>query len=158
MFRIVAPLAVAALVVGCAARPYVKPPSAEDPANPHSPESPMTSLAPPPAFEPPPTSASDTGSNPPSHDQGMPGMDMKGMPGMSHGQTPPTTQSGQAAPDMARMHHQSHPASTTQPAATQALYTCTMHPRVVSDHPGNCPICGMKLVKKTAQSREEMNK
>lgn len=27
-------------------------------------------------------------------------------------------------------------------------YVCPMHPSVVSDEPGNCPICGMKLVKK----------
>ncbi len=26
-------------------------------------------------------------------------------------------------------------------------YVCPMHPTVVSDHPGDCPICGMKLVK-----------
>ena len=26
------------------------------------------------------------------------------------------------------------------------LYTCSMHPQVVQDHPGDCPICGMKLV------------
>src|SRR5438067_1047028 len=25
-------------------------------------------------------------------------------------------------------------------------YTCSMHPRVHEDHPGNCPICGMKLI------------
>jgi len=25
------------------------------------------------------------------------------------------------------------------------LYTCGMHPTVIQDHPGNCPICGMKL-------------
>jgi len=25
-------------------------------------------------------------------------------------------------------------------------YTCPMHPAYTSDHPGNCPICGMKLV------------
>ncbi len=28
-----------------------------------------------------------------------------------------------------------------------ATYQCPMHPTVVSDRPGNCPICGMKLVK-----------
>ena len=28
------------------------------------------------------------------------------------------------------------------------LYTCEMHPQVISDKPGNCPICGMKLIPK----------
>ncbi len=27
------------------------------------------------------------------------------------------------------------------------LYTCPMHPQIVSDKPGSCPICGMDLVK-----------
>jgi RND family efflux transporter MFP subunit len=27
----------------------------------------------------------------------------------------------------------------------KTLYTCGMHPAVIQDHPGNCPICGMKL-------------
>jgi hypothetical protein len=26
-------------------------------------------------------------------------------------------------------------------------YQCPMHPSVVQDHPGDCPICGMRLVK-----------
>ncbi len=25
-------------------------------------------------------------------------------------------------------------------------YTCSMHPQVIQDNPGNCPICGMKLI------------
>lgn len=36
-------------------------------------------------------------------------------------------------------------ASAPQKAATQ--YHCPMHPSIVSEHPGECPICGMKLVK-----------
>jgi RND family efflux transporter MFP subunit len=36
------------------------------------------------------------------------------------------------------------PADTTADAA-KTLYTCGMHPQVIQDHPGNCPICGMKL-------------
>ena len=39
----------------------------------------------------------------------------------------------------------SRPAATA-PAAVQ--YTCTMHPEVVSDKPGKCSKCGMKLVPK----------
>ncbi len=27
-------------------------------------------------------------------------------------------------------------------------YSCPMHPEIVSDQPGNCPKCGMKLVPK----------
>jgi Cu(I)/Ag(I) efflux system membrane fusion protein len=56
--------------------------------------------------------------------QDMPGM--HDMPGMQHGTpaaAPPAT--GQAAVD----------------------YTCPMHAQVHQDHPGNCPICGMTLVK-----------
>jgi hypothetical protein len=30
-------------------------------------------------------------------------------------------------------------------AKDKTLYTCGMHPQVIQDHPGNCPICGMKL-------------
>jgi len=30
-------------------------------------------------------------------------------------------------------------------ATAKTLYTCGMHPQVIQDHPGNCPICGMKL-------------
>ena len=30
-------------------------------------------------------------------------------------------------------------------APEKTLYTCGMHPWIIQDHPGNCPICGMKL-------------
>jgi heavy metal-binding protein len=31
---------------------------------------------------------------------------------------------------------------------TAHQYTCSMHPDVVKDAPGDCPKCGMKLVEK----------
>ncbi len=34
---------------------------------------------------------------------------------------------------------------TAGQAKAEQLYTCGMHPQVIQDHPGNCPICGMKL-------------
>ena len=37
------------------------------------------------------------------------------------------------------------PADAAREEGTQ-LWTCGMHPDVILDHPGNCPICGMKLV------------
>ena len=42
--------------------------------------------------------------------------------------------------------HSKHPAGE--------LYYCPMHPTYTSDHPGDCPICGMKLVKREEQAKE----
>ena len=40
----------------------------------------------------------------------------------------------------------------TNPTSGKVIYTCVMHPEVKKDKPGNCPKCGMKLVKKTIQT------
>ena len=41
-----------------------------------------------------------------------------------------------------------HPADNAAKAAQgQAKYTCGMHPFIISDKPGNCPICGMTLTR-----------
>jgi Cu(I)/Ag(I) efflux system membrane fusion protein len=41
--------------------------------------------------------------------------------------------------------------ANTQPAPQgKPVYTCPMHPQVISDNPGQCPICGMDLVLKQA--------
>jgi len=39
--------------------------------------------------------------------------------------------------------------ATDQKAAqSKQLYTCSMHPFIIKDKPGTCPICGMELIKK----------
>ena len=40
------------------------------------------------------------------------------------------------------------------PGKTEVKYTCPMHPQVLEDHPGTCPICGMTLAKKSGQASE----
>lgn len=40
--------------------------------------------------------------------------------------------------------------TTTTASAEKIIYTCPMHPEVQSDNEGNCPKCGMTLVKKQA--------
>ncbi|MEZ5352900.1 MAG: efflux RND transporter periplasmic adaptor subunit [Bryobacteraceae bacterium] len=39
-----------------------------------------------------------------------------------------------------------HPAAPSPAQDNKQLYTCGMHPQVIEDKPGNCPICGMRLV------------
>jgi Cu(I)/Ag(I) efflux system membrane fusion protein len=34
------------------------------------------------------------------------------------------------------------------------IYTCPMHPQIIRDKPGKCPICGMDLVKKKADGKK----
>ena len=46
--------------------------------------------------------------------------------------------------------HDPHPAKA---AATAATYYCPMHPSYTSDKPGDCPICGMKLVQRAAKAK-----
>lgn len=36
-----------------------------------------------------------------------------------------------------------------------AKYVCPMHPQIIRDKPGNCPICGMDLIKKEAEVKKE---
>ncbi|HXW64093.1 MAG TPA: efflux RND transporter periplasmic adaptor subunit [Burkholderiaceae bacterium] len=45
-----------------------------------------------------------------------------------------------------------HPGpSAEELAAIEQGYVCPMHPEITSDHPDNCPICGMALVKANGQ-------
>src|SRR5262249_29958335 len=47
--------------------------------------------------------------------------------------------------------------SPAPPAPPGAVYTCPMHPEVVSDHPGTCPKCGMALEPRTVTAEEAPN-
>ncbi len=46
------------------------------------------------------------------------------------------------------------PVTVATASTTDAKYTCPMHPQIMEDHPGSCPICGMTLVKKSGQASE----
>jgi Cu(I)/Ag(I) efflux system membrane fusion protein len=43
---------------------------------------------------------------------------------------------------------------SVSPSGMVTIYTCPMHPEVISDTPGNCPICEMKLVKKEIKKKD----
>jgi hypothetical protein len=75
------------------------------------------------------------------HDHDMAGM-KHDMAGMKH--DAPATQPGENAALSAPRW-----TPTTLRATTAAtLFTCKMHPEVISNTPGKCPKCGMKLVVK----------
>lgn len=53
---------------------------------------------------------------------------------------------------------QEHPAPSATDADTSAddagAYTCPMHPEIVRNEPGNCPICGMTLVPRADEAND----
>lgn len=62
----------------------------------------------------------------------------------------PEERSPQGSGDMSGMQHGGiqMPMATPQPSAAASYYTCVMHPEIHQDQPGQCPKCGMTLVKK----------
>jgi hypothetical protein len=47
---------------------------------------------------------------------------------------------------IAQHSHRQHQTKQQQEQERMQKYTCLMHPEVITDHPGNCWKCGMKLV------------
>src|SRR6266568_7702525 len=45
----------------------------------------------------------------------------------------------------------------TMAEADAITYTCPMHPQIVRDRPGVCPICGMALEPRNVQSEDDEN-
>ena len=48
-------------------------------------------------------------------------------------------------------------AERSEPTRGHAIYTCPMHPQIVRDGPGSCPICGMALEPRTVTAEDEAN-
>jgi hypothetical protein len=68
----------------------------------------------------------------------------KPMPGMDMPARSPSTERQRVSPKPPIAKG----VSETGPKAKKQLWTCPMHPQVIQDHPGKCPICGMVLVPK----------
>lgn len=45
------------------------------------------------------------------------------------------------------------PTTQSEPVSSAVEYTCPMHPQIIQDHPGNCPICGMTLEPKNIEAK-----
>ena len=121
--------------VACATPPRPRPVEL-DPSNPAAAESPtlpvMASLTP--RTGPPlaPDEESIQGREP--------------QPKADHDHDPPV---GTATPvDTGKAGEAAGPSAEKPGKAAGFLYTCPMHPEVISDKPGRCPKCGMKLVPK----------
>jgi hypothetical protein len=133
-------LMLAGSLAGCSTAPTPPPLSAEHPASPDAVESPFP--------VPSRTLALDSTSFPVLADHAMQQPEMH-----HHGDraaTPPSpaTKPGENAA-LSAPRYTPTTAPTTMPTTAAAIYTCPMHKQVASDHPGRCPICGMKLVPKS---------
>jgi hypothetical protein len=129
---IVAAALLAVPLGACASEPKPRP-ATLDPSNPAAPEGARLSVAAldPAAATPAPPAPAAT------RDETAPAVPA---PEADHGHD----HGGAAAP--AEKDKAGGPGKENKPAAT--VYTCPMHPEVISDKPGNCPKCGMKLVPK----------
>ena len=58
---------------------------------------------------------------------------------------------------LAQHSHRDHEIEQKHEQETKQKYTCPMHPEVITDHPGNCPKCGMTLVPLKEKKRQASN-
>lgn len=131
-------------LAGCAVT--LPPAPQNDPANANAPEAATASLRPtlvatsrsflsPRAFDREQKAKQMDMSNMKMEETGM----QHDMSGMQHG----------SMERMAGMHGISHE-SPASPALADSFFTCPMHSEIHEAKPGQCPKCGMKLVKKSA--------
>jgi uncharacterized protein involved in copper resistance len=128
-------VAAAAVLVGCVVN--LPPPPVSNPADAHAPEAATAPL------RPTLLATSHTFLSPAAGDREQAAKQMD-MGKMKHG----TSDKGTMRDEMPGMSQMSKGAAV--PAATETYYTCPMHAQIKEGKPGNCPICGMTLVKKSA--------
>ena len=128
-------VAAAAVLVGCAVN--LPPPPVSNPADAHAPE---TATAP---LRQTLLATSHTFLSPAADDREQAAKQMD-MSKMKHGSSDKGTVRDEM-PGMSEM-----PKGTAVPALAETYYTYPMHAQIKEGKPGNCPICGMTLVKKSA--------
>lgn len=96
------------------------------------------------ATEPPPRPTQLDPSSPSAHESAPLTAGALAQPSSSAALTPPAP----AAPEKV----ETGPAAGAAAKPAAILYTCPMHPEVISDKPGKCPKCGMTLVPKQPES------
>src|SRR5699024_7754754 len=53
-------------------------------------------------------------------------------------------------------HHAANRQDSPQhQSESDSLYVCPMHPKITADSPGNCPKCGMDMIKKNAENQRD---
>ena len=126
-------VAAAAVLVGCAVN--LPPPPVSNPADAHAPEAVTAPL------RPTLLATSHTFLSPAAGDREQAAKQMD-MSKMKHG----SSDKGTMRDEMPGMSEMSKEAAVPAP---ETYYTCPMHAQIKEGKPGNCPICGMTLVKKS---------
>lgn len=135
-FRVAGLLAFAALVLLPSCAVTLPPAPLTSAANPQAPEAASAPL------RPSLLTSSRTFLSPAADDREEKSQQKMDMGKMKHG----ANDMGAMSHSMSGMSDMAKPAT----ASADSYYTCVMHPQIHEDKPGQCPICGMALVKKPA--------